>query len=64
MARYGYSRGHVGNLVNEGIFPPPMRLGTIKFWPVEIVDLFEENLLKNYHKELEKQGFKIPDKKK
>jgi len=43
-ARLGISKRHVHNLVTEGNFPPPMKVGRLNRWRELDVDSFVERL--------------------
>lgn len=61
MDRYGYSRGHIGNLITAGQIPPPMIVGNVKSWPIEVIDILDEERKNEYFEVLKKQGFTVPD---
>jgi predicted DNA-binding transcriptional regulator AlpA len=61
MNRYGYSRGHVTNLVNAGTLPPPMIVRNVKVWPIEVIEAIDRQRDKTYYLQLREQGFHVPD---
>jgi predicted DNA-binding transcriptional regulator AlpA len=61
MNRYGYSRGHVSNLVKDGALPPPMVLNNVKLWPAEVIEAIDRQRDKEYYQQLREQGFRVPD---
>lgn len=59
--RYGYSRGHVTNLVGKGEIPPPMIVRGVKLWPVGVIEALDQKREAEYFKSLRDQGFLLPE---
>jgi hypothetical protein len=60
MVRYECSRGHITNLIDDGVLPPPMLVNGIKQWPEALIDALDRQREKDYYDNLKSQGFDIP----
>lgn len=59
MDWYGFSRGHVTNLVENGTLPPPQIFGGVKMWPRDLIEEIDRKREEAYHQQLRDAGFEI-----
>ena len=62
MTRYGYSRGHITNLIKAGTLPPPLIFNNVKQWPIEVIETIDRQRNRKYFDTLRNQGFPVPEK--
>lgn len=51
--RYGVTKATITNMVKSNLLPKPMTIGTLKVWPIDLIDSIDKKNDNAYYKTID-----------